>query len=79
MMSCDHFFSIRDGDGELILIEAANYLPAWLKPDTSTNRVSIYCFSKQVFIVCIGRCLCVVVMFILFLSHPAQQRSCIIL
>ena len=31
-----------DGDGEFLLIEAANELPAWLDPDTSENRVYIH-------------------------------------
>lgn len=30
-----------DSDGEFLLIEAAEHLPAWLEPDTSTNRVFI--------------------------------------
>ena len=32
--------SIRDTDGEFLLIEAANELPAWVSPDNATNRVS---------------------------------------
>ncbi|XP_019124819.2 protein ecdysoneless homolog [Larimichthys crocea] len=31
--------SIVDNDGEFLLIEAADYLPKWLNPDTSENRV----------------------------------------
>jgi len=38
---CMCMFSVSDGDGEFLLIEAAHYLPLWLKPETSTNRVSI--------------------------------------
>ncbi|PIK59671.1 hypothetical protein BSL78_03402 [Apostichopus japonicus] len=34
--------SIQDNDGEVLLIEAANYLPKWLDPDTSTNRVFLF-------------------------------------
>ncbi|XP_008062478.1 protein ecdysoneless homolog isoform X2 [Carlito syrichta] len=30
---------IEDNDGEFLLIEAANFLPKWLDPDNSTNRV----------------------------------------
>ena len=30
---------IRDGDGEILLIEAAESLPKWLNPDTAENRV----------------------------------------
>jgi hypothetical protein len=32
---------VFDNDGEFLLIEAANVLPKWLKPDISENRVSI--------------------------------------
>ncbi|XP_030012488.1 protein ecdysoneless homolog isoform X2 [Sphaeramia orbicularis] len=34
--------SIEDNDGEFILIEAADYLPKWINPDTSENRVFLY-------------------------------------
>ncbi|XP_062286099.1 protein ecdysoneless homolog [Scomber scombrus] len=30
---------VEDNDGEFLLIEAADYLPKWLNPDTSENRV----------------------------------------
>ncbi|XP_022054046.2 protein ecdysoneless homolog [Acanthochromis polyacanthus] len=33
---------VVDNDGEFILIEAADYLPKWLNPDTSENRVFLY-------------------------------------
>ena len=37
---CDIFcLSICDNDGEFLLIEAAHFLPKWLQPDTSQNRV----------------------------------------
>lgn len=32
-------FRVEDNDGEFLLIEAADYLPKWLNPDTSENRV----------------------------------------
>lgn len=32
---------VGDNDGEFLLIEAADYLPKWLNPDSSENRVSI--------------------------------------
>lgn len=32
--------SISDNDGEFLLIEAAHFLPRWLNPDNSKNRVS---------------------------------------
>uniref|UniRef100_A0A3Q3G063 Ecdysoneless homolog (Drosophila) n=1 Tax=Labrus bergylta TaxID=56723 RepID=A0A3Q3G063_9LABR len=38
---CSHW-SIEDNDGEFLLIEAADYLPKWLNPDTSENRVFLY-------------------------------------
>ena len=41
VLTCVCVFSVSDGDGEFLLIEAAHYLPLWLKPETSTNRVSI--------------------------------------
>ncbi|XP_067876574.1 protein ecdysoneless homolog [Heterodontus francisci] len=34
--------SIEDNDGDFLLIEAADYLPKWLNPDTSANRVFFY-------------------------------------
>ncbi|XP_040906514.1 protein ecdysoneless homolog isoform X2 [Toxotes jaculatrix] len=33
---------VEDNDGEFILIEAADYLPKWLNPDTSEHRVFLY-------------------------------------
>ncbi|XP_059215173.1 protein ecdysoneless homolog [Centropristis striata] len=33
---------VEDNDGEFILIEAADYLPKWMNPDTSENRVFLY-------------------------------------
>ena len=30
---------VEDNDGEFLLIEAADYLPKWLSPETSENRV----------------------------------------
>jgi hypothetical protein len=32
--------SIRDSDGEFLLIEAAHELPAWVAPENAENRVS---------------------------------------
>ncbi|XP_060789345.1 protein ecdysoneless homolog isoform X2 [Neoarius graeffei] len=34
--------SIQDNDGQFLLIEAAEYLPKWLDPDSSENRVFLY-------------------------------------
>ncbi|KAM3606202.1 uncharacterized protein V6R79_012431 [Siganus canaliculatus] len=34
--------SIEDNDGEFLLIEAADYLPKWLNPDSCENRVFFY-------------------------------------
>ena len=36
----DLVISVTDSDGQFLLIEAAHHLPKWLKPETSTNRVS---------------------------------------
>ncbi|CAL8254863.1 unnamed protein product [Lota lota] len=33
---------VEDNDGEFLLIEAADYLPTWLNPETSENRVFIH-------------------------------------
>lgn len=33
---------VEDNDGEFLLIEAADYLPKWMNPDTSENRVFFY-------------------------------------
>lgn len=43
-----NFFPIRieDNDGEFLLIEAADFLPKWLDPDNSANRVSMYKFGR---------------------------------
>ncbi|XP_064418752.1 protein ecdysoneless homolog [Latimeria chalumnae] len=34
--------SIEDNDGQFLLIEAAEYLPKWLNPEISSNRVFFY-------------------------------------
>lgn len=34
--------SIRDTDGEFLLIEAANELPSWVSPDNANNRVGLF-------------------------------------
>ncbi|XP_046854464.1 protein ecdysoneless homolog [Xenia sp. Carnegie-2017] len=34
--------SVTDNDGEFLLIEVADYLPKWLEPETSENRIFIY-------------------------------------
>ncbi|OQV14854.1 Protein ecdysoneless-like protein [Hypsibius exemplaris] len=34
--------AVYDNDGQFLLIEAAEYLPAWLGPENSENRVWIY-------------------------------------
>ncbi|XP_012719492.2 protein ecdysoneless homolog [Fundulus heteroclitus] len=33
---------VEDSDGDFLLIEAADYLPKWLNPETSENRVFIH-------------------------------------
>ncbi|KAA6399352.1 MAG: hypothetical protein EZS28_005124 [Streblomastix strix] len=33
---------IRDNDGQFLLIECADFIPIWIKPDTSQNRIFIY-------------------------------------
>lgn len=39
---------IEDNDGEFLLIEAADFLPKWLDPDNSANRVSTPRLRTQV-------------------------------
>ena len=34
--------SIQDEDGQFLLIEAAEYIPTWLRPENSDNRIFIY-------------------------------------
>lgn len=34
--------TVKDNDGEFLLIEAADFLPKWLEPETSENRVFLY-------------------------------------
>lgn len=34
---------VEDNDGEFLLIEAADYLPKWLNPESSENRVRTLC------------------------------------
>lgn len=36
----DAWIRVYDSDGEFLLIEAANALPRWLKPEVAENRVS---------------------------------------
>lgn len=35
-------YSVQDNDGEFLLIEAAPYLPRWIRPENSSNRVFIF-------------------------------------
>ncbi|XP_061491312.1 protein ecdysoneless homolog isoform X2 [Rhineura floridana] len=34
---------VDDNDGEFLLIEAADYLPKWMNPENSSNRVFFHC------------------------------------
>lgn len=38
----DVIVSVHDQDGEFILMEAADFIPDWLEPETSSNRVFIH-------------------------------------
>ncbi|KAI9098700.1 SGT1 protein-domain-containing protein [Phlyctochytrium arcticum] len=38
----DIVISVSDNDGQFLLIEAADFLPSWLDPETSENRVFIH-------------------------------------
>lgn len=38
-MSELYIFRVNDSDGEFLLIEAANELPNWIKPENSTDQV----------------------------------------
>lgn len=39
---------ISDSDGEFLLIEAANVLPRWIKPEIATNRVWIHAGALRI-------------------------------
>ena len=43
---------MEDSDGEFLLIEAAHFLPKWLKPETSENRVSLPLPQCSSFLAC---------------------------
>ncbi|XP_022251288.1 protein ecdysoneless homolog [Limulus polyphemus] len=38
----DLVIKVEDSDGEFLLIETAEYLPKWVNPETSENRVFLY-------------------------------------
>lgn len=38
---------IEDNDGDLLLIEAADFLPSWANPETTQNRVSSNSYCKD--------------------------------
>lgn len=40
--SLNNLSSVFDSDGDFLLIEAAEHLPAWVTPTNSENRVSYY-------------------------------------
>ena len=40
--SINNLSSVFDSDGDFLLIEAAEHLPAWVTPTNSENRVSCY-------------------------------------
>ncbi|KAE8590831.1 hypothetical protein XENTR_v10018223 [Xenopus tropicalis] len=44
--------SVEDNDGEFLLIEAADFLPKWLKPENSSNRVFFYHGKLRILPVC---------------------------
>lgn len=41
---------IEDNDGDLLLIEAADFLPSWANPETTQNRVSTMAIVKIIII-----------------------------
>ncbi|XP_065208009.1 protein ecdysoneless homolog [Planococcus citri] len=44
----DVIIKVVDSDGEFILIEAANYLPKWVKPENSADQVYIHKGSVKI-------------------------------
>ena len=36
------FFRVKDSDGEFLLIEAAEFLPSWVTPETCEDKVFLY-------------------------------------
>ena len=67
---------VEDNDGEFLLIEAADFLPKWLNPDTSELRVR--CPDDMV-IMMIMKMLMKIMDFIifyhLFICYPTSQAS----
>lgn len=41
---------VQDNDGEFLLIEAADYIPSWLDPDNSDNRVSTSYYLPRMYL-----------------------------
>ena len=39
LVEVNYLCSVYDADGEFLLIEAAEALPAWITPENATNRV----------------------------------------
>jgi hypothetical protein len=39
--ACNPFSQVTDTDGQFLLIEAANALPAWVDPETAEHRVRL--------------------------------------
>ena len=66
-----NFFCVRieDNDGEFLLIEAADFLPKWLDPDNSANRVSISKFRKFIKV----KPCCIIFICIWILSMPSME------
>ncbi|XP_050391760.2 protein ecdysoneless homolog [Patella vulgata] len=52
--------SVQDDDGEFLLVQAADFLPKWLEPDTAENRIFI--FNGELHIIPIT-------------EYPAQKNS----
>ena len=56
MLSATPTRSVYDADGQFLLIEAAQFIPKWLNPDTSSNRVSQVTVLISAAVIC---CVCV--------------------
>ena len=41
------FFSVKDEDGNFLLVEAADQLPSWLNPSNSENRVIFHDYDSS--------------------------------
>lgn len=68
-------YSVCDADGQFLLIEAADKLPAWVTPENVENRVSGIGFEENLFILCDYRSGSIKDTFILYHYHPNPDQT----